>query len=204
LTTRKPAISVDQIEQAILLVRGQKILLDSDLAKLYGVETNALNKAVKRNSERFPEDFMFQLTAEEFGALRFQIGTLKAGRGQHRKYLPYAFTEQGIAMLSSVLRSPRAVQVNIEIMRAFVRLRHVLAASAELARRVAAHEARLGKHDKQFVEVVQYIQKLTEQPPAPPKPRIGFHVSPDGETRNESRRPKSQTGRSKKESPERR
>ena len=119
----KTLVPVEIIERNIYLIRGQKVMLDSDLAKLYGVETFNLNKAVKRNISRFPQDFMFQLTKEEADSLRFQIGLSKAeGRGG-RRYLPYAFTEQGVAMLSSVLRSDRAVQVNIAIMRAFVKLR---------------------------------------------------------------------------------
>ena len=129
-------IPAERIERSILLLRGQKVMLDSDLAELYGVETKTLNRAVKRNLDRFPADFMFRLSADEVEALRFQFGTLKLGRGQHRKYLPYAFTEQGVAMLSSVLRSQRAVQVNIAIMRAFVRLREILATHKDLALRL--------------------------------------------------------------------
>jgi hypothetical protein len=120
-------VPIERIESAILFIRGHKVMLDRDLAALYGVKTFNLNKAVKRNTDRFPEDFMFQLTAEEAGTLRFQIGMSKGkGRGG-RRYLPYVFTEQGVAMLSSVLQSKRAVQVNVEIIRAFVRLRQMLA-----------------------------------------------------------------------------
>jgi phage regulator Rha-like protein len=117
-------VSMDRVAAKILFIRGQKVMLDSDLAELYEVEAKVLNQTVKRNIERFPADFMFQLTAEEVAQSRSQFVTLKTGRGQHRKYQPYAFTEQGVAMLSSVLRSERAIHVNIEIMRAFVRLRH--------------------------------------------------------------------------------
>ena len=117
-------VPMERISQAILLIRGHKVMLDSDLAELYEVEIKVLNQAIKRNIERFPDDFMFQLTAEEAARLRSQFVTLKLGRGEHRKYLPNAFTEQGVAMLSSVLHSDRAIHVNIEIMRAFVRLRH--------------------------------------------------------------------------------
>ena len=120
----KDLIPIERIEKRILLLRGQKVMLDTDLAELYGVETGALKRAVKRNRERFPEDFMFELTFQEVGILRCQIGTSSWG-GQ--RFLPYAFTEQGVAMLSSVLKSKRAVQVNIEIMRAFVKLREILA-----------------------------------------------------------------------------
>jgi phage regulator Rha-like protein len=118
------------------------VLLDSDLAEMYGVETKVLNQAVRRNLNRFPADFTFQLNKNEYDALRSQIVTLKSGRGQHRKYPPYAFTEHGVAMLSSVLRSDRAVQVNIEIVRAFVRLRQLLSSNEELAGKLAALERR--------------------------------------------------------------
>ena len=195
MAARNPLLSPEQIEQAILLIRGQRVMLDSDLAALYGVETFNLNKAVKRNLDRFPADFMFLLTKEEADDLRFQFGiSKKPGRGG-RRYLPFVFTEQGVAMLSSVLRSKKAVNVNIEIMRAFVRLRHALAANAELARRVDGHEARLDEHDRQFVEVVKYIRKLTESPPAPPRRRIGFQATPDDESANEPQRSPSQAGR---------
>src|SRR5215471_2669141 len=140
-------VPFERVERAILLIRGHKVLLDADLAGLYGVAVKALNQAVARNVARFPRDFMFQLSEAEANSLRSQTVTLKAGRGQHRKYLPYAFTEQGVAMLSSVLRSPRAVQVNIEIMRAFVRLRQMLQANTELARKLNALEK---KYDAQF------------------------------------------------------
>ena len=124
MTKRLSVTPSERIESRIFLLRGQKVMLDSELAELYGVATKVLIQAIKRNIERFPADFMFQLTIEEADLLRSQIVTLKTGRGRHRKYLPYAFTEQGVAMLSSVLHSARAVHVNIEIMRAFVRLRH--------------------------------------------------------------------------------
>ena len=141
-------VELAKIERRIFLVRGQKVMLDADLAALYRVPTKSLNLAVKRNVERFPEDFTFQLTDDEVAGLRFHFETSKRGRGG-RRYLPYAFTEQGVAMLSSVLRSSRAVQVNIAIMRTFVRLREMLLSNAELARKL---------------------------PPAPPKRQIGFHV----------------------------
>ena len=154
------------IETKILLIRGQKVMLDADLAELYEVETKVLNQAVKRNIERFPDDFMFQLTAEEFANLksqsdtsnlRSQIVTLKAGRGQHRKYLPYAFTEQGVAMLSSVLRSSRAIEVNIAIMRTFVQLRQMLTSNAELSRKLAAMEK---NYDIKFKAIFEAIHQL--------------------------------------------
>jgi hypothetical protein len=140
MATQLEPVPARAIEQAIRLIRGQKVLLDADLATLYGVETRTLVQAVGRNRDRFPDDFMFRLSAEEFAALRSQ-SVISKGRGG-RQYAPYAFTEQGVAMLSSVLRSDRAVQVNIEIMRAFVRLRSMLAQHAELARRLDDLERR--------------------------------------------------------------
>lgn len=126
----------DQVEQNILLIRGHRVMLDADLAKLYGVTTKRLNEQVQRNKKRFPSDFMFQLTLEDVERLRSQFATLKTGRGQHRKYRPYVFTEQGVAMLSSVLHSERAIQVNIAIMRAFVQLREMIGSNKGLARRL--------------------------------------------------------------------
>jgi len=148
----------ERIERHILLIRGEKVMLDADLADLYGVATKVLIQAVKRNLERFPDDFMFQLDRQEFDHLRSQIVTSSSGRGG-RRYRPYVFTEQGVAMLSSVLRSKRAVQVNIEIMRAFVRLRAMLGAHADLARKVAALER---KYDRQFRAVFEAIRALME------------------------------------------
>ena len=161
-------VTVERIERAILFLRGQKVMLDADLAALYGVSTKALVQAVKRNPKRFPADFLFQLTAEETEALRSQTVTSK-GRGG-RRYLPYAFTEQGVSMLSSVLRSERAAEVNVEIMRAFVRLRQVLASNQDLARQFAALEK---KYDIRFRAVFVAIRKLM-QPDATPRRRIGF------------------------------
>ncbi len=162
-----------RIERAILFLRGEKVMLDEDLAVLYNVSTKRLNEQVKRNSERFPVDFMFQLTAQETSSLRSQFATLDIGRGKHKKYLPYAFTEQGVAMLSSVLRSKRAVLVNVEIMRAFVRLRHLLSTHKELARQLDKLEK---KYDAQFKVVFDALRALME-PPARKKNLIGFHAS---------------------------
>lgn len=164
-------IPAERIERHIHLLRGQKVMLDSDLSALYEVETKALNRAVRRNLDRFPSDFMFQLTQEEVALLRCQIGTSNAGRGG-RRYRPYAFTEQGIAMLSGVLNSPRAVRVNIEIMRAFVRLRQLLASHVELARKLEELEKR---YDAQFKIVFEAIRELMT-PPEPPRKQIGFQV----------------------------
>jgi len=174
-------IPVERIERSILLIRGQKVMLDRDLAYLYGVPTKVLNQTVKRHIDRFPDDFMFQLTMEEARVwwdqvravrLRSQIVTLE--KGQHIKYRPYAFTEHGILMLSSVLNSKRAIQVNIEIMRTFVRLRRILASHSELARKLDALEK---KYDAQFKIVFDAIHQLMAPPePEPPKKRIGFLV----------------------------
>jgi hypothetical protein len=164
------SVPAERIESIILSIRGQKIILDRDLAELYGVTTGNLNKAVKRNLDRFPHDFMFQLQQEEYESLRFHFGILK--RGQHSKYLPCAFTEQGVAMLSSVLRSKRAVQVNIEIMRAFVRLRKILSAHKELERKLAELEK---KYDDQFKVVFDAIRALMA-PSEKPRKKIGFEV----------------------------
>ena len=163
-------VSVTDIESRIFLIRGQKVIFDADLAELYEVETFNLNKAVKRNLDRFPEDFMFQLTKEEADSLRFQIGMSKvSGRGG-RRYLPYAFTEQGVAMLSSVLNSKRAVQVNITIMRAFMKLREMIVSHKDLARRLDDLEK---KYDQQFRIVFDAIRELMA-PPTKPRRKIGF------------------------------
>ncbi|MBI5184884.1 MAG: ORF6N domain-containing protein [Nitrospinae bacterium] len=159
----------ESIEGRILILRGKKVMLDRDLAELYGVGTKVLNQAVKRNIKRFPDDFMFQLTKEE-ESLRSQFVTLKKGRGQHQKYLSYAFTEQGVAMLSSVLNSDRAIEVNIQIMRAFVRMRELLSEHADLKRKIEGIER---KYDAQFRVVFDAIRQLLE-PPLKPKKRIGF------------------------------
>ena len=168
MVSKQSLIPVDRIEKVILLVRRQKVMLDADLAELYGVETRVLVQAVKRNLERFPEDFMFQLSREEFAVLRSQSVTSSNWGG--RRYPPYAFTEQGVAMLSSVLRSQRAIQVNIEIMRAFIRLRQMLASHVELARKLDALEK---KYDAQFKQVFEAIRQLMA-PPEPKRRPIGF------------------------------
>ena len=162
----------ERIEKRIFLFRGQRVMLDTDLAELYRVTTKRLNEQVRRNIKRFPSDFMFQLTKEEDESLRSQIATLKGTRGQHRKYLPYVFTEQGVAMLSSVLNSERAVQVNIEIMRAFVRLRELMSTHKDLARKLETLEK---KYDAQFKVVFDAIRQLMA-PPEPKKRKIGFLV----------------------------
>jgi hypothetical protein len=165
------------IEGRIFLIRGQKVLLDSDLATLYQVETKALNRAVKRNRERFPEDFMFQLSPTEARELlRYQIGTSNEGGRGGRRYRPYAFTEQGVAMLSGVLTSHRAIEVNIAIMRTFVRLRQILATHEDLARQLEELRWRQEEQGEQIQAVFDTIQHLIESP-AEPKRRIGFPAS---------------------------
>ena len=161
----------ERIEKTILLVRGQKVIIDADLAELYGVETKQLKRAVRRNINRFPEDFMFQLTKEEYRLLRSQFGTLK--RGAHSKYPPMAFTEQGEAMLSSVLNSDRAIEVNIAVMRAFVQLRKTLDSHAELARKLADLEKRFESHDEQIQAIFEAIRQLMAPPDKKVK-KIGF------------------------------
>ena len=163
------AIVPVHVERKILVLRGERVLLDADLAELYEVETRSLIQAVKRNAARFPADFMFQLTDGEAAILRSQTGISSAAHGG-RRYAPYAFTEHGVAMLSSVLRSGRAVQVNIEIVRAFMRLRAMLAGNADLARKLATLEK---KYDAQFKIVFDAIRELME-PPAKPRRPIGF------------------------------
>ena len=166
--TSMVAIPTERIEQRILLIRGQKVMLDADLAELYGVATKAFNQAVRRNISRFPADFMFRLSRRELDILRSQFVTSSSWGG--RRYVPFAFTEQGVAMLSSVLRSERAVQVNIAIMRAFVKLREMLSSHRDLARKLDEMEM---KYDAQFKVVFDAIRELMS-PKMPPRRRIGF------------------------------
>jgi phage regulator Rha-like protein len=167
-------IPTDWIQKRIYLIRNQKVMIDSDLAELYGIETKILNKAVSRNIDRFPEDFMFQLTIEEWDSLRFHFGTSKAGRGG-RRYLPFVFTEQGVAMLSSVLSSKLAVKVNIQIMRAFVKLREILSTHKELAQKLKELELKFESHDEKIIAIFEAINQLIAQPEKP-KRKIGFGV----------------------------
>jgi hypothetical protein len=165
---------VESIQQMIFIFRRQKVMIDRDLAGLYGVETRVLNQAVRRNLGRFPNDFMFQLTGEEADSLRSQIVTLKNGRGKHSKYLPYAFTEQGVAMLSSVLKSDRAIAVNIMIMRAFVKLREILLTHKELAGKLDQLEGKISSHYHAIQNLFAAIRQLMASPESSPKRRIGF------------------------------
>ena len=168
----KEVIPIERIARAILVIRREKVMLDSDLAALYGVTTGNLNKAVKRNAERFPTDFMFQLDAEEVANLKFQFG-ISSWVGRRR--LSYAFTEQRVAMLSSALKSKRAVKVNIAIMRAFVKLRETLDTNRGLARKFAELERRVGVHDDEIAAILEAIRQLMA-PPEKPRREIGFHV----------------------------
>ncbi len=173
----KQAVAQDVIENRIFVVRGLKVMLSTHLAELYGVEVRALIQAVKRNLDRFPEDFMFQLTWDELeAASRSQIVILNKVKGKNVKYLPYAFTEQGVAMLSSVLNSERAVQVNIVIMRAFVKIREMLSTHKELAAKLRELEGKISKHDNDILMIFEAIRQLMTPPPDPPKKRIGFHT----------------------------
>ena len=182
------------LETLILTLRNQKVLLDADLAALYGVPTRALNQAVKRNAARFPADFVFRLTAKDIanlraewavsgrkqsvpsydGVLRSQFVTLKTGRGQHLKYLPHAFTEHGALMAANVLNSARAVKMSVYVVRAFIKQREMLMAQADILKQLAQMDKKLLQHDEVLKVIWTELQPLLQPPPAPPKPRIGF------------------------------
>ncbi len=167
-------VPIELIESKIYLIRGHKVMLDSDLAELYGVETRALVQAVKRNIGRFPQDFMFQLNNQEVITLRSQIVISKSGKGG-RRFIPYVFTEQGVAMLSSVLNSERSILVNIAIMRAFVKLREILSVNKELAHKLAQLERKIEKHDTEIKVIFDAIRQLMAAP-EPKEKKIGFRV----------------------------
>jgi len=169
----REVVSIQLIAQSIFLIRGQRVMLSQDLATLYGVAVKVLNQAVKRNAVRFPIDFVFQLKAEELANLKSQFVT--SSWGGPRRARPYAFTEQGVAMLSSVLKSERAVKVNIAIMRAFVKLRQTLETNRELAQKFEELEKRVGKHDKEIAAIIDAIRQLMASPEKP-KREIGVHV----------------------------
>ena len=167
-------VPLEHVVSHIFLVRGQKVMLDTDLAELYGVTTKRLNEQVRRNGDRFPSDFMFQLNTREYNSLRSQFATLKLGRGQHRKYLPYVFTEHGAIMAAAVLDSERAVQVSIYVVRAFVQLREMLSSNKKLAHKLNELERKLTTHDHAITELIEAIRQLMA-PPEPKKKRpIGF------------------------------
>ncbi len=174
----KPSNSMKSVdlERRIHVVRGQRVMLDSDLADLYGVRTAAINQAVRRNPDRFPSDFTYQLTAQELRDLMSQTVTSSSGRGGVRK-LPWVFTEHGVAMLSSVLRSPQAVKVNIEIIRAFVRLRRLLATPGELVEQLNRLAETVDVHGTQIKAITDVLKQMMQPPSTPPKPRIGFHTT---------------------------
>ena len=170
MSTIGSVVPIERIERSILLIRGEKVMLDRDLAELYGVETKRLNEQLRRNRDRFPPDFMFRLTPQEWESLRSQFATLK--RGEHRKYLPYAFTEHGALMLANVLKSERASRTSVQVVRAFVRLRQLLASNAGLARKLDSLEM---KYDAQFKVVFDAIRQLMT-PPEPKRKQIGFQA----------------------------
>jgi hypothetical protein len=175
----KTLVSTEEITRAILVLRGHRVLLDSELANLYGITTKRFNEQVRRNAKRFPADFMFQLTSEEISSLRSQFATLKLGRGQHRKYLPNVFTEHGAIMAATILNSPRAVEMSVYVVRAFVQQRELLSSNKELARRFAQLETRLDKklttHDEAIAAILAAIRQLMH-PPVPKRRPIGFTV----------------------------
>ena len=175
-------LSIGEVAQRIVLIRGQRVVLDTDLAAFYGETTKRFNQQVSRNRARFPEDFMFQLSDEEFAALRLQSATLdggsKPGRGQHRKYLPYAFTEHGAIMAATLLNSPRATALSIYVVRAFVELRGLLSANKELATKVHALERKVSVHERNIAELADSMAELLATPAPPPKRPIGF-INPE-------------------------
>jgi hypothetical protein len=183
-------VPAESVESRILTIRGQKVILDSDLAAIYGVTTKRLNEQVRRNTRRFPADFLFQLTKEEHAVLRSQFATLKRGSGRHRKFLPYAFTENGAVMAANVLNSPQAVRMSVFVVRAFVRMRDLLSSSlaVELKKLEAKLTARLDVHETAIVEVLRRIMQLLDPPPGPPVPQksMGFHTTMKKPAKNRS------------------
>jgi hypothetical protein len=184
---------VEGIRSLIRTIRVQKVILDTDLARIYGVPTKALNRAVKRNLERFPDDFIFQLTLEELVNLKYQIGTSSSHGGKRK--LPYAFTENGAIMAANVLNSPEAVRMSVFVVRAFVQMRDLLGGTKELARQLADLEkkltARLDVHESVIVNVLRRVMEILDPPPLPPEPprrRIGFHVEPKDESGSKAKK----------------
>ena len=176
MSNPKAQVPTEEITRAILVLRGHRVLLDSELASLYGATTKRFNEQVRRNRNRFPADFMFQLTAEESSSLRSQFATLKTGRGQHRKYLPYVFTEHGAIMAATILDSPRAVEMSVYVVRAFIHLRELLASNTALARKLNELEGKLKNHDEAITAILSAIRELMNPPP-PKRRGIGFTAS---------------------------
>ena len=174
MPNKKAIVPIGRIENRILLIRGEKVIIDADLAKFYGVPTKRLNEQVKRNKARFPNDFIFQLSAEEKAELVANCDHLK--NLKYSKALPYAFTEHGAIMAASVINSKRAVEVSVYIVRAFIRLRRVIAEHKELSRRIVQIERHLADHDEQIIELIKTIKQLLKPDPPPKKRRIGFHT----------------------------
>ena len=181
-------LSIGEIAQRIHLIRGQRVVLDTDLAAFYGETTKRFNQQVNRNRARFPEDFMFQLNEEEFAALRLQFATLKTGRGQHRKYAPYVFTEHGAIMAATLLNSPRATELSVYVVRAFVELRGMLTSNRELAGKVHTLERKVSAHERNIAELVDSMAELLATPPPPPKRPIGFVTQDDKSKSKASKR----------------
>lgn len=173
MSQQKSVIPAGRIEQAIMLIRGERVILDADLATLYGVPTKRLNEQVRRNMERFPSDFMFQLTTKEYESLRSQFATSNTGRGG-RRYMPYVFTEHGTIMAANVLNSPQAVSVSVYVVRAFVKIRQMLSAHKALANKLDELERKFKKHDKTIVALIEAVRQLMEPPPEPKKKPIGY------------------------------
>ncbi len=176
MSNPKAQVPTEEITRAILVLRGHRVLLDSELASLYGATTKRFNEQVRRNRKRFPADFMFQLTAEESSSLRSQFATLKTGRGQHRKYLPYVFTEHGAIMAATILDSPRAVEMSVYVVRAFVQLREMLASKTALVRKLNELDGKLKNHDEAITAILSAIRELMNPPP-PKRRGIGFTAS---------------------------
>ena len=178
-TATAQPLSIGEIAQRILLIRGQRVVLDTDLAGFYGETTKRFNQQVSRNRQRFPEDFVFQLSDEEAAASRLQSATLKTGRGQHRKYLPHVFTEHGAIMAATLLNSPRATALSIYVVRAFVELRGIVSSNKELASKVHSLERKVSVHERNIAELADSMAQLLSAPPAPPKRPIGFVLPED-------------------------
>jgi hypothetical protein len=174
MPAKKALVPVGKIEQRILLIRGEKVIIDADLAQFYGVPTKRLNEQVKRNKARFPKDFMFQLSSEEKSALVANCDHLD--KLKYSRSLPYAFTEHGAIMAASVLNSKRAVEVSVYIVRAFVKLRRMISEHKELSRKIAQVESHLAEHDEQIIELIKAIKQLLKPEPPPKKRRIGFNA----------------------------